>query len=130
MHREKGPYFVGGGGFAGPDIEPDVIAGSDPPPEQPGLWCQWVPSEDGSAIGWDEEEKFYDAERWLAYLVDTFLAPDATLARELADPVPARVYPEDFRALHLRPRRPARRDLTRNAGRTSGAPSRPPALTG
>jgi hypothetical protein len=96
MHRGKGPYFVGGGGFAGQDIEPDVIAGSDPPPGQPSLWCQWVPSEDGATIGWDEEEKFYEAELWLAYLIDTFLGADAVLARELADPVPGRVYPEDF----------------------------------
>jgi hypothetical protein len=55
-----------------------------------------VPTEDGSAIAWDEVEKFYDAERWMAYLIDTFLKPGATLARELSDPVPDWVYPEEF----------------------------------
>ncbi|MGX7670363.1 hypothetical protein [Plantactinospora sp. DSM 117369] len=97
MHRTKGPYFVDGGGYAGQDIEPDVLdGGSEPPPGQPGLWCQWVPSEDGCTLGWDEEEKFYDAERWMAYLVDTFLKPGATLAGELAAPLPERVYAEEF----------------------------------
>ncbi|GAB3970754.1 hypothetical protein V1634_22390 [Plantactinospora veratri] len=96
MHRTRGPYFVDGGGHAGQDIEPDVLDGSEPPTGQPGLWCQWVPSGDGSALGWDEEEKFYDAERWMAYLIDTFLRPGATLAGELAAPIPGRVYPEEF----------------------------------
>ncbi|GAA3778723.1 hypothetical protein GCM10022225_78430 [Plantactinospora mayteni] len=96
MHRARGPYFVDGGGYAGQDIEPDVLDGSTPPPEQPGLWCQWIPSEDGATLGWDEEEKFYHAERWMAYLVDTFLKPGAALAGELAAPVSGRVYADEF----------------------------------
>lgn len=96
MHRTKGPYFVGGGGYAGQDIEADVVDGSKPPPGQPGLWCQWVPSEDGSSLAWDEEEKFYEAERWMAYLIDTFLKPSAALAGELATPVSGRVYADEL----------------------------------
>ena len=42
---------------------------------QPGLWCQWVPSEDGSAIEWDQGEKFYYYFAWLRYLIQNFLAP-------------------------------------------------------
>jgi hypothetical protein len=97
MHRTKGPYFVAGGGYAGQAIEPDVVAdGREAHPGQPGFWCQWVPVEDGSAIEWDGGEKFYDAEKWMAYLIETFLKPGATVAHELADPVPDWVYPEEF----------------------------------
>lgn len=94
MHRAKGPYFVAD---PGQGSAPDVVGGgNEVHPGQPGFWCQWVPSEDGSAIGWDEEEKFYDAELWMAYLIDTFLKPGATVARELANPVPGWVYPDEF----------------------------------
>jgi hypothetical protein len=55
-----------------------------------------VPSEAGTAIEWNESEKFYDADKWMAYLVDTFLKPGAAVARELTDPVPGWIYPEEF----------------------------------
>ena len=42
---------------------------------QPGLWCQWVPNEDGSMIEWDEGEKFYAYIEWIAYLLKHFLVP-------------------------------------------------------
>lgn len=42
---------------------------------QPGLWCLWIPNEDGSAIVWDEGEKFYEYEAWMQYLLDHFLTP-------------------------------------------------------
>lgn len=42
---------------------------------QPGLWCQWIPTEDGTAIVWDEGEKFYDYIEWLDYLIRHFLKP-------------------------------------------------------
>ena len=42
---------------------------------QPGLWCQWVPNEDGTAIEWDQGEKFYEYVAWLRYLVVNFLLP-------------------------------------------------------
>jgi hypothetical protein len=42
----------------------------------PGYWCKWVPSADGSTIRWNEAEKFYDADKWMAYLIDAFLRPD------------------------------------------------------
>lgn len=42
---------------------------------QPGLWCQWRPNDTGTAIEWDEGEKFYDYIEWIEYLVAHFLAP-------------------------------------------------------
>ena len=77
MDRKKGPYFVGGKGDYGQDKEEDVRDYNQPPKGQPGLWCQWVPSEDGSGIEWDGNEKFYESEEWMAYIIDHFLKPGA-----------------------------------------------------
>lgn len=70
-----GGYFVGATGWAGQDESPDILDYNSPPDEQPGLWCQWVPNEDGTAIEWNEIEKFYDYIEWLEYLITHFLAP-------------------------------------------------------
>ena len=40
---------------------------------QPGLWCQWVPNASGTAIVWDEGEKFYYYIEWIKYLIEHFL---------------------------------------------------------
>lgn len=42
---------------------------------QPGLWCQWTPNADGTAIVWDQAEKFYHYIPWIKYLIAHFLAP-------------------------------------------------------
>ncbi|WP_328460288.1 hypothetical protein OHA21_29415 [Actinoplanes sp. NBC_00393] len=90
-HRATGLYVVDGAD------ESDVVNDSEPQPGLPGYWCQWVPDPAGKTLAWDEEEKFYYAELWMAYVIDTFLKPGATVAAELAEPVPGRVYPEAFR---------------------------------
>ena len=97
MHRERGPYFVDGSGFMGQGDDEDIRDHNRQPPEQPSLWLHWQPTEDGSAIEWDGTEKFYDSEEWMAYLIETFLKPGATVQAELANPVPGRDYPEAFR---------------------------------
>lgn len=77
----EGGYFVGEGGFRGQGeggfgVHPeDVLDYNNPPQGQPGLWCQWVPTEDGQAIKWDENEKFYHYVEWLEYLIQHFLQP-------------------------------------------------------
>lgn len=79
MKRVKGPFFVNGNDFQ----DDDVINVNSPDDSQPGLWCQWVPSDDGAALIWDEAEKFYEAPRWMKYLLDTFICrrpDDQTLA--------------------------------------------------
>lgn len=70
---ESGAYFTGGLGFAGQDDDPSVIDHNYQPPGQPGLWCQWVPNEDGTEIVWDEGEKFYEYIEWITYLIEHFL---------------------------------------------------------
>ena len=68
-------YFVGGSGPAGQDRDTSIINFNVPPIGQPGLWCQWVPSEDGTHIQWDGGEKFYSYVDWLHYLLNHFLVP-------------------------------------------------------
>lgn len=71
----EGEYFVGGVGFMGQDSDASVLNGNREPSTQPGLWCQWVPSEDGTQLMWDQGEKFYDYTQWLEYIQTHFLNP-------------------------------------------------------
>ena len=41
-----------------------------------GLWCQWAPNKEGTAIGWDGNEKFYDYIEWIKYLIEKILKPN------------------------------------------------------
>lgn len=77
MARKSSPYNVDGDDdkFFGGGGDDDVLNGNEPPPGQPGLWCQWIPNEDGTEITWDEGEKFYEAEKWMKYLIEHFLKP-------------------------------------------------------
>ena len=56
-----------------------------PPSTQPGLWCQWVPNENGDALVWDEGEKFYHAAEWIKYLIDAILAPKGYVLNGVVD---------------------------------------------
>jgi hypothetical protein len=94
MNREKGPYFVGGGGLYGQDREEDVLDYNQPPAGQPGLWCQWVPGgaewaqeDEATTLGWDGGEKFYSATHWMRYLIDHFLKPGAEASKNLTDSI-------------------------------------------
>ena len=95
MDRERGPYFIGSG-MCGQGRDDDIRDYNRPPAGQPGLWCKWEPSEDGTTIGWNGAEKFYDSEDWMRYLIDTFLRSGAALQQELRNSVPGRAYPEEF----------------------------------
>ncbi len=70
---EEGCYFVADNYSTGTFGISDVVGHNEPPKGQPGLWCQWVPTEDGTAIVWDEGEKFYKYEEWLNYILVHFL---------------------------------------------------------
>ncbi len=71
----EGGYFVGGAGFKGQDRDPSVIDGNWEPEGQPGLWCQWTPTDDHEGIEWDGVEKFSAYTEWLEYLIGHFLGP-------------------------------------------------------
>ena len=72
----EGEFFVKGGGDFGQGREDNIIEYNEPPSTQPGLWCQWTPTEDRKGIEWDGGEKFYDYTEWLVYLVNKILAPN------------------------------------------------------
>lgn len=67
MNRTRGPLFVKGTGYAGQGRDEDVIDFNSPHPDQPGLWCQWEPVDDGT-IEWNGAEKFYASEEWMGYI--------------------------------------------------------------
>ena len=48
---------------------------------QPGFACDWVPCVEGCCLSYNGMEKFYQADRWLRYLIDHFLRPDALAAQ-------------------------------------------------
>lgn len=70
---EDAGYFVGAGGAYGQEDTPDIKNHNSPPAGQPGLWCQWVPNNEGTAIEWDGGEKFYEYAEWLEYIIEHFL---------------------------------------------------------
>lgn len=70
-----GEFFVGSGEDFGQDRTPDVVDYNGPPSTQPGLWCQWAPTDDDAEIAWDGSEKFYYYVQWLEYLIEKLLEP-------------------------------------------------------
>ena len=71
----EGEYFVGGIGFMGQGGDDSVLNHNAPAFTQPGLWCQWIITDDGECLEWDGGEKFYYYEEWLEYLIENFFAP-------------------------------------------------------
>jgi hypothetical protein len=75
---DDGGYFVGGTGVCGQDRDVSIVDWRDyntPPGGQPGLWCQWTPTEGLDAIEWDGGEKFYEYFEWIKYLIEHFIKP-------------------------------------------------------
>ena len=77
MNRRKGPLYIPLTDNFGQNHDEDVIEYNSPHPDQPGLWCQWIPTEGGTALSWDGGEKFYHADAWMKYIVTKLLAPSA-----------------------------------------------------
>lgn len=66
---EEGEYFIGEEGYR----DESVVDYNSPPATQPGLWCQWIIH--NGQLMWDGNEKFYNYEEWLQYLIDNFFEP-------------------------------------------------------
>lgn len=85
IYGNEGEYFVGGKGDFGQNSDPSVINSNTPPGQsngwnlngngQPGLWCQWTLTPDGTELQWDGGEKFYNYTEWLEYLIKHFFQP-------------------------------------------------------
>ncbi len=71
---ENGMYFTGGVGDYGQGNDPSIL-NYNLPSKMPGLWCQWIPTEDGDALEWDEGEKFYNSVEWIEFIIKHFLTP-------------------------------------------------------
>jgi len=66
------------GGYCVIDVEIDdkcVKSYNESPEGQPGLWCNWIPNEEGTSIIWNNAEKFYNYVSWIKYIIDNFLKP-------------------------------------------------------
>lgn len=84
MECDQGPYYVNRGGSFGQDsTDTGVISYNSPPSGQPGLWCQWIPTEDGQFIEWNGTEKFYNSVEWMQYLITHFFGDHPKAAEEL-----------------------------------------------
>lgn len=71
-----GEFYVGSAdNDHGQEHDSSIMNYNRPPSTQPGLWCQWVPTEDGDAIEWDGGEKFYEYVAWIKYIIKNFLEP-------------------------------------------------------
>jgi hypothetical protein len=70
---EEGEYFVGAQGYKGQKGDESVISYNSPPRSQPGLWCKWEITEDGTKLQWNQAEKFYYYVQWLQYLESNFI---------------------------------------------------------
>ncbi|HEX4794683.1 MAG TPA: hypothetical protein VH370_12860 [Humisphaera sp.] len=61
--------------------ETEHIPGEDGKPARearsgrPCVYCQWRPTQDGTAIEWDGNEKFYGWLEWLDYITNRLLKP-------------------------------------------------------
>lgn len=55
------------------DRDRSIINYNQSPSTQPGLWCQWVVSEDLTSLEWNGHEKFYAYFDWLIYIHDNIL---------------------------------------------------------
>lgn len=70
-----GEYTVFSNHYCGQEHDKSVLNYNTPPKNQPGLWCQWVPNDEGTALEWDGVEKFYGYIEWLTYLNEHFFQP-------------------------------------------------------
>lgn len=80
MDRKQGPYYVDHGRHRDGS---GIIDVNRPPKGQPGLWCQWAPTEDGDALVWDGGEKFYYSSEWMVYLIQHFLCRNPLAKKDL-----------------------------------------------
>lgn len=84
-----GEYGIDGEWFCdgncSPDRDESILNYNMPPSTQPGLWCDFCPNEDGSALIWNGDEKTSNGLEWITYLVTKYLAPRGYLVNGRLD---------------------------------------------
>lgn len=83
VKRTQGPYYIEGTSRCGGGTKNGVIDGNASPEGQPGLWCDWIPTDAGDALVWNACEKFYNSSEWMLYLIQHFLGNDPMAKKEL-----------------------------------------------
>lgn len=78
--RPSGPYAVLAHPLDDDEPEPVTAAYNRPSVREPGLWCPWTATTNGTALAFDGIEKAYNATQWLDYLIRTFLCPGAVVS--------------------------------------------------
>lgn len=82
----EGEYFARQSDCFGQERDVSILEYNEPAKTQPGLWCQWIIStnedirddeiqEFTGKLEWDGGEKFYEYDKWLAYLIKNFFIP-------------------------------------------------------
>jgi hypothetical protein len=74
IYGDQGEFYIGKGN-GGQDNELNIADYNHAPRTQPGLWCNWVISEDGTELAWDGGEKFYDYTEWIEYMITKIFMP-------------------------------------------------------
>lgn len=74
----EGEYYYNKDDFANCGQTPDnsITDFNMPPSTQPGLWCQWIYSEEDNIIEWNGGEKFYNYVDWIKYIIEKILNPN------------------------------------------------------
>lgn len=102
MNRSNGPLFVKGEGDFGQGDGPDKVHNHNAShPSQPGLWLQWVPTDDGTALEWDQGEKFYSSQDWMKYLIVNLLSPTAIAYIDIHGPASGDERLDKFTCNHV-----------------------------
>ena len=70
-----GEFYVDSGGEAGQARETSIKDYNSSSAAQPGLWCDWIITEDRLGIKWGGGEKFYYYVEWLEYIIEKVLKP-------------------------------------------------------
>lgn len=58
------------------EIAGPSVSGNDPQFGKPGIWCHWIVDKDGE-LAWDGQEKTYNHDQWLAWLIQHLFGPEA-----------------------------------------------------
>ena len=72
---QQGEFYVGSTSDFGQTRDKSIIDFNLSPKSQPGLWCDWVVSDDGKYLEWNGSEKFYGYVEWLEYMNKNFFTP-------------------------------------------------------
>ena len=64
-----GEFYFHNDNKMGQTHTPDIIDFNNPPPTQPGLWCNFTYDSKKNAVVWNSSEKTYDGTQWIDYIL-------------------------------------------------------------